>query len=121
MESFQFFGKDLELPEICRLPGWPKKTKVRRFFLWVTLGPHKITPVSYGKKMKMLLLFRFFFTRRGVLEINRLDKIARRSKRLGGAIADLWGSHFTIRLVLKNKNVAAVPIFFSAYEGAGNK
>ena len=47
-----------------------------------------------------------------MLEINRLDKIARRSKRLGGAIADLWGSHFTIRLVLKNKNVAAVPIFF---------
>ena len=26
-------------------------------------------------------------------EINRLDKIARRSKRVGGAIADLWGSH----------------------------
>ena len=28
-----------------------------------------------------------------VPEINRLDKIARRSKRVGGAIADLWGSH----------------------------
>ena len=28
-----------------------------------------------------------------MLEINRLDKIARRSKRVGGAIADLWGSH----------------------------
>ena len=41
----------------------------------------------------MLLLFRFFFIRRDVLEINRLDKIARRSKRVGGAIADLWGSH----------------------------
>ena len=25
--------------------------------------------------------------------MNRLDKIARRSKRVGGAIADLWGSH----------------------------
>ena len=58
--------------------------------LW---GPKKIAPVSHGKKMKMLLLFRFFFTRRGVLEINRLDEIARRSKRVGGAIADLWGSH----------------------------
>ena len=39
--------------------------------------------------MKMYLLFRFFFTPRGVLEMNRLEKIARRSKRLGGAIADL--------------------------------
>ena len=29
-----------------------------------------------------------------MLEINRLDKIARRSKRVGGAIADLWGSHY---------------------------
>ena len=51
------------------------------------------TLVTYGKKIKMLLLFRFFFIHRGVLEINRLDKIARRSKRVGGAIADLWGSH----------------------------
>ena len=34
----------------------------------------------------------FFFTRQGLLEINRLDKIARRTKRVGGAIADLWGS-----------------------------
>ena len=41
----------------------------------------------------MLLLFRFFFSHMGVPEINRLDKIARRSKRVGGAIADLWGSH----------------------------
>ena len=41
----------------------------------------------------MLLLFRFFFTRRGVLEMNGLDKIARRSKRVGGAIADLLGSN----------------------------
>ena len=62
------------------------------------------------------LLTDFFFIHRDVLEINRLDKIARRSKRVGGAIADLWGSHFTIRLVLKNKNVAAVPIFFSPAE-----
>ena len=29
-----------------------------------------------------------------VPEISRLDKIARRSKRVGGAIADLWGSHW---------------------------
>ena len=28
------------------------------------------------------------------LEINRLDKIARRSKRVGGAIADLWGGQY---------------------------
>ena len=37
------------------------------------------------------LLTDFFFIHRDVLEINRLDKIARRSKRVGGAIADLWG------------------------------
>ena len=46
------------------------------------------------------LLTDFFFIHRDVLEINRLDKIARRSKRVGGAIADLWGpkkSFFTIR------------------------
>ena len=41
----------------------------------------------------MLLLSRFFFTECEVPEINRLDKIARRSKRVSGAIADLWGSH----------------------------
>ena len=29
-----------------------------------------------------------------VPEINRLDKIARRSKRVGGAIADLWGGQY---------------------------
>ena len=35
MESFQFFfGKDLEPPEICRLPGWGKKKKGRNFFLY---------------------------------------------------------------------------------------
>ena len=28
------------------------------------------------------------------LEINRLDKIARRSKRVGGAVADLWGGQY---------------------------
>ena len=28
------------------------------------------------------------------LEINRLDKIARRFKRVGGAIADLWGGQY---------------------------
>ena len=39
------------------------------------------------------LLTDFFFIHRNVLEINRLDKIARRSKRVGGAIADLWDSH----------------------------
>ena len=37
------------------------------------------------------LLTDFFFIHRDVLEMNRLDKIARRSKRVGGAIADLWG------------------------------
>ena len=42
----------------------------------------------------MFLLFDSFFNDPFVLEINRLDKIARRSKRVGGAIADLWGSHF---------------------------
>ena len=36
------------------------------------------------------LLTDFFFIHRDVLEINRLDKTARRSKRVGGAIADLW-------------------------------
>ena len=45
MESFQFFGKDLELPEICRLPGGPKKKKVRGVFFYTlrakkTKGPH---------------------------------------------------------------------------------
>ena len=39
------------------------------------------------------LLTDLFFIHRVVLEINRLEKIARRSKRIGGAIADLWGSH----------------------------
>ena len=46
------------------------------------------------------LLTDFFFIHRDVLEINRLDKIARRSKRVGGAIADLRGpkkSFFSIR------------------------
>ena len=43
----------------------------------------------------------FFFIHRDVLEINRLDKIARRSKRVGGAIADLWGSHLVGTLVEK--------------------
>ena len=37
------------------------------------------------------LLTDFFFIHRDVLEMNGLDKIARRSKRVGGAIADLWG------------------------------
>ena len=37
------------------------------------------------------LLTDFFSIHQDVLEINRLDKIARRSKRVGGAIADLWG------------------------------
>ena len=36
------------------------------------------------------LLTDLFFIHRDVLEIYRLDKIARRSKRVGGAIADLW-------------------------------
>ena len=57
------------------------------------MGPQKITPISHGKKIKMLLLFRFFFTECEVPEMNRLDKIARRSKRVGDAIADSWGSH----------------------------
>ena len=48
--------------------------------------------------MEMLLLFRFFFTRRGVPEMNGLGKIARKSKRLGGAIADLWGSHYVLSI-----------------------
>ena len=47
---------------------------------------------TYGKTIKMLLLFRFFI-HRDVLEIKRLDKTARRSKRVGGVIADLWGNH----------------------------
>ena len=59
----------------------------------------------------------FFFIHRDVLEINRLDKIARRSKRLGGAIADLWGSHFTIRLVLKNKKCCCCSDFFFTRRG----
>ena len=42
----------------------------------------------------MLPLLRFFFEKIPALEINRLDKIARRSKRVGGAIADLWGGQY---------------------------
>ena len=48
----------------------------------------------HGKKLKCCCCSDFFFIPRGVLEINGLDKIARRSKRVGGAIADLWGSHY---------------------------
>ena len=44
-------------------------------------------------KNKNVAVVLIFFVRRGLLEINGLDKIARRSKRVGGAIADLWGSH----------------------------
>ena len=58
----------------------------------VLMGPPKITPIPYGEKRKMLLLPRFFFMGWRVPE-NGLDKIARRSKRVGGAIADSWGSH----------------------------
>ena len=50
MESIQFFGKDLELPEICRLPGWTKKTKVRGIFFY-TLG---------GRKKKQTFSFPLF-------------------------------------------------------------
>ena len=42
----------------------------------------------------MLPLLRFFCEKIPALEINRLDKIARRSKRVGGAIADLWGGQY---------------------------
>ena len=41
----------------------------------------------------MKVVVPIFFNHRDVLEMNRLDKIARRSKRVVGAIADLWGSH----------------------------
>ena len=57
------------------------------------MGPQKITPISYGKINKNVAVVPIFFTARDALEINRLDKIARRSKRVGDAIADLWGSH----------------------------
>ena len=48
----------------------------------------------------MLPLLRFFFTEMTALEINRLDKIARRSKRVDGAIADLdlWGGQYLCTL-----------------------
>ena len=55
----------------------------------------------------MLLLFRFFFTRRGELEMNGLDKIARRSKRVVGAIADLWGSHLVGAYYIVEKWIGA--------------
>ena len=42
----------------------------------------------------MLPLLRFFCEKTPAVEINRLDKIARRSKRVGGAIADLWGGQY---------------------------
>ena len=51
------------------------------------------------------LLTDFFFIHRDVLEMNRLDKIARRSKRVGGAIADSWGPKKSppFRMVKKEK------------------
>ena len=49
---------------------------------------------THGKKLKRCCCSDFFFIPRGVLEMNGLDKIARRSKRVSGAIADLWGSHY---------------------------
>ena len=73
---------------------------MNHFYLTLDLGPPVQSDLIYGnnrdqggKKRKMLPLLRFFFTEMAALEINRLDKIARRSKRVGGAIADLWGSH----------------------------
>ena len=52
-----------------------------------------------------------------MLEINRLDKIARRSKRVGGAIADLWGGQYLCfgrelygeKLSLTEKSISRVP------------
>ena len=41
MESFQFFGKDLELPEICRLPGWTKKKKGGGIYFYTLWGVKK--------------------------------------------------------------------------------
>ena len=49
--------------------------------------------VSSMVKNKNAAVVLIFFTECEVPEINRLDKIARRSKRVGDAIADLWGSH----------------------------
>ena len=51
------------------------------------------------------------------LEINRLDKIARRSKRVGGAIAELWGGQYLCfgrelygeKLSLTEKSISRVP------------
>ena len=71
--------------------GWHRRAIVQHVVEVCEGAP---VAVSVVKKMKLLLLFRFFPPpARGVLEMNGLDKIARRSKRVGGAIADLWGSH----------------------------
>ena len=57
--------------------------------------PRGSRPLLYTRVARMdkhfFLLADFFFIHLDVLEMNRLDKIARRSKRVGGAIADLWG------------------------------
>ena len=70
---------------------WMKKNRnnnnifLKKFFFTILL--------TYRYGQTFFPADRFFFHPRDVLEINSLDKIARRSKRVGGAIADLWGSH----------------------------
>ena len=44
------------------------------------------------------LITDFFFLPRDVLEINGLDKIARRSKRVGGAIAQPLGRDLLVEI-----------------------
>ena len=69
------------------------------------------------------LLTDLFFIHRDVLEINRLDKIARRSKRIGGAIADLWGPKKSppFSYGKKRKMLLLFRFCFHNMEGAGNK
>ena len=91
LTDFFFIHRDvLEINRLDKIARRSKRIGGAIADLW---GPKKSPYKTYGKKRKMLPLLRFFFTETYVLEINRLDKIARRSKRVGGAIADLWGSH----------------------------
>ena len=92
LTDFFFIHRDvLEINRLDKIARRSKRIGGAIADLW---GPKKSPYKTYGKKRKMLPLLRFFCEKIPALEINRLDKIARRSKRVGGAIADLWGGQY---------------------------
>ena len=87
--------------------AWGREVAVRRFFVGPKEHPrgtkghqshslpvgHHFFFVIFLRNNIFFLLTNFFFQPPRSAGKNRLDEIARRSKRVGGAIADLWGSH----------------------------